>query len=56
MTLPMILAPAETAARTPAPYCPGDAPSQSWTRDYRDLFALHPDNTFLIKVAYWMSR
>jgi hypothetical protein len=33
-----------------------DAPSQSWSRDYRDLFALHPDNTFLIKVAYWMSR
>jgi hypothetical protein len=31
-------------------------PNQSWTRDYRDLFSLHPDNTFLIKVAYWLSR
>jgi hypothetical protein len=31
-------------------------PNQSWARDYRDLFALHPDNTFLIKVAYWLSR
>ncbi len=31
-------------------------PRQSWTRDYRDLFALHPDNTFLIKAAYWLSR
>jgi hypothetical protein len=29
---------------------------RSWARDYRDLFALHPDNTFLIKVAYWLSR
>ena len=31
-------------------------PNQSWTRDYRDLFGLHPDNTFLIKVAYWLNR
>ena len=31
-------------------------PHQSWTQDYRDLFALHPDNTFLIKVAYWLNR
>ena len=23
---------------------------------YRELFALHPDNTFLVKVAYWLSR
>ncbi len=29
---------------------------QPWTRDYRDLFALHPDNTFLIKFAYWLNR
>lgn len=28
----------------------------SWVRDYRDLFNLHPDNTFLVKVAYWMNR
>ena len=26
------------------------------TRDYRDLFTLHPENTFLVKFAYWMSR
>jgi hypothetical protein len=30
--------------------------TQSWTRDYRELFDLHPDNTFLVKVAYWLSR
>ena len=29
---------------------------QSWMTDYRDLFRLHPDNTFLIKVAYWLNR
>ena len=29
---------------------------QPWTRDYRDLFALHPNNTFLVKVAYWLNR
>jgi len=29
---------------------------QGWARDYRDLFALHPDNTFLIKLAYWLNR
>ena len=31
-------------------------PDQSWARDYRDLFALHPDNTFLVKLAYWLNR
>ena len=35
---------------------PDDTFRQSWTRDYRRLFDLHPDNTFLIKVAYWLSR
>ena len=29
---------------------------QSWRRDYQDLLGLHPDNTFLVKVAYWLSR
>ena len=29
---------------------------QPWTRDYRELFDVHPDNTFLIKLAYWLSR
>lgn len=35
---------------------PNDRFNQSWTRDYSDIFKLHPDNTFLIKVAYWLSR
>jgi hypothetical protein len=29
---------------------------RSWARDYRELFELHPDNTFLVKVAYWLNR
>ena len=29
---------------------------QSWVRDYRNLFERHPENTFLVKVAYWLSR
>jgi hypothetical protein len=28
----------------------------SWRDDYRELFDLHPDNTFLIKIAYWLSK
>jgi hypothetical protein len=28
----------------------------NWREDYRDLFDLHPDNTFLIKVAYWLNK
>jgi hypothetical protein len=35
---------------------PNDTFRQSWMRDYRKLFDLHPDNTFLVKVAYWLSR
>ena len=31
-------------------------PERSWARDYREIFELHPDNTFLIKVAYWLNR
>jgi hypothetical protein len=23
--------------------------------EFNDLFALHPDNTFLIKLAYWLN-
>jgi Domain of unknown function (DUF5916)/Carbohydrate family 9 binding domain-like len=34
----------------------GDNPNQPWTREYRDLFRLHPDNAFLIKMAYWLNR
>ena len=29
---------------------------RSWRSDYRDLFERHPDNTFLIKLAYWLNR
>ena len=28
----------------------------SWKDDFRDLANLHPDNTFLIKLAYWLNR
>jgi len=35
---------------------PDDTFRQSWTRDYRELFELHPDNTFLVKVSYWLSK
>jgi hypothetical protein len=35
---------------------PNDTFRQPWTRDYRALFDLHPDNTFLVKVAYWLGR
>ncbi|MEX2179093.1 MAG: hypothetical protein WD801_10315 [Gemmatimonadaceae bacterium] len=28
----------------------------NWRQEYDNLFELHPDNTFLIKVAYWLSR
>lgn len=26
-----------------------------FARDYRDLFRAHPDNTLLVKLAYWMN-
>jgi hypothetical protein len=29
---------------------------RSWSGNYRDLFSLRPDNTFLVKVSYWLSR
>jgi len=29
---------------------------QPWTQDYGDLFDLQPNNTFLVKFAYWFSR
>jgi Domain of unknown function (DUF5916)/Carbohydrate family 9 binding domain-like len=29
---------------------------RSWSSDYGDLFSVHPDNTFLIKLAYWLNR
>jgi len=33
-----------------------DRARSSWQGDLRDLFDRHPDNTFLIKVAYWFNR
>lgn len=35
---------------------PNQDPGQSWRRDFRQLFELHPNNTFLLKVAYWLNR
>jgi hypothetical protein len=29
---------------------------RAWSSEYRDLLELHPDNTFLIKIAYWLNR
>jgi hypothetical protein len=29
---------------------------RSWMYDYRDLFDLRPDNTLLVKIAYWLNR
>ena len=30
--------------------------AQSWKGEYTDLFGLHPDNTFLVKLTYWLNR
>ena len=32
------------------------ASTRSWGAEYNDLFALHPANTLLIKVAYWLNH
>jgi hypothetical protein len=29
---------------------------QRWNRDFTDLLGVHPENTFLVKVAYWLNR
>jgi hypothetical protein len=28
---------------------------RGWRAEYQDLFALHPSNTFLLKLAYWLN-
>ncbi|HLB09167.1 MAG TPA: DUF5916 domain-containing protein [Gemmatimonadaceae bacterium] len=33
-----------------------DAGDQTFGGDYRGLFNLHPDNTFLVKMSYWFNR
>ena len=30
--------------------------TRTWAGDYRDLLSEHPDNTFLVKIAYWLTR
>lgn len=34
----------------------GTTGTRTWQEEYDNLFTQHPDNTFLIKVAYWLSR
>ena len=29
---------------------------ENFNGDVRDLFRLHPVNTFLVKVSYWLNR
>ncbi len=29
---------------------------KAFNGDVRDLFRLHPQNTFLVKVSYWLNR
>jgi hypothetical protein len=30
-------------------------PDRNWRDEYGDLFGLHPSNTFLVKLAYWLD-
>lgn len=30
--------------------------THGWTNTYPDLFRLRPDNTFLVKLSYWLNR
>ncbi|MDQ2929684.1 MAG: carbohydrate binding family 9 domain-containing protein [Gemmatimonadota bacterium] len=34
----------------------GLAGEETFAGDYRGLFNLHPDNTFLVKMSYWFNR
>jgi hypothetical protein len=34
----------------------GVADMRPWTNTYRDLFGIRPDNTFLVKMSYWLNR
>jgi hypothetical protein len=34
----------------------GEEGTSSFSGDFRDLLRLRPDNTFLVKVAYWLNR
>jgi hypothetical protein len=33
-----------------------DVQRRGWGEDVSDVFALRPDNTFLVKVSYWINR
>jgi hypothetical protein len=33
-----------------------DVTRRAWHADFRNLLDRHPDNTFLVKVAYWFNR
>jgi hypothetical protein len=33
-----------------------DAERRPWRHEFGDLFEEHPDNTFLVKLSYWMNR
>jgi hypothetical protein len=34
----------------------GMFPNESLSTEYHNLFAVHPANTFLVKVAYWLNK
>jgi hypothetical protein len=34
----------------------GSEGTRDFQGDVRDLFRLHPANTFLLKVSYWLNR
>jgi hypothetical protein len=31
-------------------------PTPTWRNEYGDLFGLHPENTFLVKLAWWLGE
>ena len=33
----------------------GGTGTRSLAGDFRDLFGLHPENTFLVKASYWLN-
>ena len=37
------------------PADPGYVPTYDVSRDYRNVFQDHPNNTFLVKWSYWIN-
>jgi hypothetical protein len=33
-----------------------DEARRTWVDDLSEIFELDPDNTFLLKVSYWLNR